>query len=182
MHYPQACLQLEYISMSTDCQKSAGHPLGPLFSYVPMDHPFFSRIYAAGLTLAASALLLTAYQLSPNGKEMGTHQQLKLPPCGFLVITGFPCPTCGMTTAYAYTVRGQFIHAMRAQFAGFIMALATSLVGLLSFAGLLTGRRLDVNWYRINPTHAVWWMGALLVLSWAAKIIIGLLDGSLPAR
>ena len=35
---------------------------------------------------------------------MGTHQQLGLPPCNFVTLTGYPCPACGMTTSFALLV------------------------------------------------------------------------------
>ena len=162
--------------------KPIGHPLGRLFTIEPMSQPVIGRLYAAVLVLAVAILLLTAGRLAPNGKHMGTHQQLKLPPCGFAVITGFPCPTCGMTTAYAYTVRGQFTEAIRSQIAGFVMAVATAGLGVIAAYSAVTGHRLVVNWYRINPTHVVWWLAALLVLAWAAKIILGLAEGTIPAR
>ncbi|MHC4444523.1 MAG: DUF2752 domain-containing protein [Planctomycetota bacterium] len=157
------------------------HPLGPLVTVKPLCHPVTSRLYAAGLALAAGILLYTAAGLVPSKNHIGTHQQLKLPPCGFVIMTGFPCPTCGMTTAYAYTVRGRFIQAIRSQIAGFLMALGTAALGIVSVVSAVAGRRPSINWYRINPTNMVWWLAALLILAWAVKITLGLTDGTLPA-
>ncbi|UCD29240.1 MAG: DUF2752 domain-containing protein [Planctomycetota bacterium] len=167
---------------TTVMAKPAEHPLGPLFTMERMKQPIIGRVYATGIAFAAGILILTAAHLVPSSKHMGTHQQLKLPPCGFVVITGFPCPTCGMTTAYAYTIRGRFFEALRSQIAGFIIALATAGIGLMAVIGAATGYRPAINWYRINPTNMVWWLATLLILAWAAKIIIGLIDGTLPAR
>jgi len=164
--------------------RPARHRLGPLVSILPLDRPVMGRVYAAGLAAGAAALLIVAASLTPDGRYLGTHRQLKLSPhpCGFITMTGFPCPTCGMTTAFAYTVRGQFIEAARAQLAGFLLAIATAGVGAIAAVALVTGRRPALNWYRVHPTRLVWWLAALLVGAWAAKILLGLADGSLPVR
>jgi hypothetical protein len=42
------------------------------------------------------ALLATARWLTPDARGLGTHEQLGLPPCGFYLWYGLPCPSCGM--------------------------------------------------------------------------------------
>lgn len=113
---------------------------------------------------------------------MGTHRQLHLPRCGFVSMTGFPCPSCGMTTAFAYTVRGQWGSAVHAQLVGFLLAVGVFLTGLLSGYTLLSGRRLSLNWYRIEPTRLLWWGSLLFVGAWGLKIGLGLWEGVIPAR
>ena len=49
-----------------------------------------------------------------------------------VVVWGLPCPTCGMTTAFAHTVRGRWLAAARAQPAGFVAAIATALLAGVS--------------------------------------------------
>jgi len=158
-----------------------GHPLGPLVSWPALEQPIVGRIYAAGILVAMGAILITAARLHPDAHQYGTHEQLGLPPCGFLIMTGLPCPTCGMTTAFAYTVHGRLGHAAHAQFAGLVMALGCVVAGFCSIIALVGGRTPAINWYRINPVHLVWWTVALLIAGWAVKIVIGLLDGTLPA-
>src|SRR5262249_44252401 len=51
-----------------------------------------------------------------------THTQLGLPPCTFKVVTGVPCPSCGMTTSFALLVRGDIYNSLRANFAGTALA------------------------------------------------------------
>lgn len=158
------------------------HPLGPYWTIVPLEHRLWSRLYAAGLAAATVSLLVVAVLLHPDEHQLGTHQQLRIPPCGFVTLTGLPCPTCGMTTAFAHTVRGHFIRAMHAQFAGFLLALGVMAVALLSVVSILTGRRPSMNWYRTRPETLIWWTLALLVAAWAFKIVVGMCDGTLPAR
>lgn len=103
------------------------------------------RVWAAVVLLGTSALLGIAIWLQPSPTGYGTHQQLgfgkwRLAPCGMLITTGYPCPTCGMTTAFAHTVRGQFLQAMWAQPSGFLLALATMVAAAASGWTLFTGR------------------------------------------
>lgn len=99
-----------------------------------------------------------------------------------IVKTGFPCPTCGMTTAFSHTVRGSWLSAMYAQPAGFVLALATVAGLLLSARMALTGRLPralldDRIVFRLFMALLV-----LLVVGWAFKLSAGFLDGTLPVR
>ena len=158
-------------------EAGAGHRLGPMVSIVAVGHPVFGRLYAAGVAAGAGALLLTAAWLTPSRAQMGTHRQLGLPPCGFVITTGFPCPTCGMTTAFAHTVRGEFPAAMRAQVGGFVLAAGTIVAFVLSLMTTVTGRRPSMNWYRLPPLWLVWGLLVLLMGSWAFKVFLGLVAG-----
>jgi hypothetical protein len=160
----------------------AVHRLGPWIRFQPLDGPVLGRVYAAGLALGAIGLLVTAAWLAPGGRLMGTHRQLGLPPCGFVTMTGLPCPTCGMTTAFAYTVRGRVLAAAQSQLAGLVLAIGVMAVALASLWTALTGRYPAINWYRVNPTRFVWAASFFFLAAWGLKIALGLLDGSLPVR
>jgi hypothetical protein len=164
--------------------RPAGHRLGPLFGVMPLRRPVVGRLYAGGIAIAAGLILGLALALNPAPRGYGTHNQMSLYPypCGFLTVTGFPCPTCGMTTAFAHTVRGQFIHAFMAQPAGLLLAVCTALAGVTATFVLLTGRRPMVNWFRVNPNVLAWSVVAILVTAWAFKIAVGLAEHTLPAR
>ena len=123
------------------------------------------------LAACASGLVMAAW-LDPDAPAYGTHRTLGLGPCGFLVRTGFPCPTCGMTTSCCLTVRGRLGAAFYAQPLGRLGCLVVA----------ATGRTWMVNWYRISPLLVVWIVGLAFILAWGIKIAVGLLDGSLPAR
>lgn len=65
--------------------------------------------------------------------------ELQVPRCGFKVLTGLPCPTCGSTRACLALVRGD----LAAAFASnplFVLAGAGALVYLLYAASVLAGR------------------------------------------
>jgi hypothetical protein len=79
-----------------------------------------------GLLVIAAILLAGALGLSralePDPRGYGTHTQLGLRPCAFATLTGRLCPTCGMTTACAWFVRGRIDRSWRANPAGCLLA------------------------------------------------------------
>lgn len=128
-----------------------------------------------GLLAMASgllALLVLARCLVPDpyGRGFGTHQQLGLPPCTFYVVTGRRCPTCGMTTAWSYVVRGQWARAVQASACGTLAALLAAL---------------SIPWMAISAARGRWLAGrpsgrrvlqlsmvmvALMVLEWVLRL------------
>lgn len=81
------------------------------------------RLLLAAAGIGLLGLLLAATMLQPSSLGHGTHRQLGLPPCTFWVLFGRPCPTCGMTTAWAHLVRGQWVGACRANFGGTLLGM-----------------------------------------------------------
>lgn len=78
-------------------------------------------VAAAGLM----GLLGLAKALEPDPRGFGTHTQLGIQPCAFATLTGRLCPTCGMTTAFAWFVRGRIDRSWQANPAGCLFALLT---------------------------------------------------------
>ena len=148
------------------------HPLGPLVRMVPLQTRVGGRLVAGSVTLAAAVLLVVAGMLRPDRSGKGTHEQIGLAPCGFPVMTGLPCPTCGMTTAFSHFAHGHVVQAARAQAFGFLLAVgvAATLVGGL--AAVITGRRPTVNWYRMNPVTVIWVGTLLFVAAWGLKMVL----------
>ncbi len=147
-----------------------------------VDHWVIGRLYAAGVGLAAVGILALATRLTPSDEGMGTHRQLGLPPCGFVVVTGYPCPTCGMTTAFALAVRGRLLAAARVQLAGCLLVFGVIAVGACAWWCVFTGRYPAVNWYRVDPVRVVWLAALVLLGAWALTLGLGLADGSLPVH
>jgi Protein of unknown function (DUF2752) len=75
-----------------------------------------------------ASLLAVARGLEPDPKGYGTHTRLGLPPCHFAAVTGTPCPSCGMTTAYAWFVRGRLGRSLASNPAGTFLAAASLVV------------------------------------------------------
>lgn len=99
-----------------------------------------------------------------------------------LVTTGLPCPTCGMTTAFSYTVRGRLIRAFLAQPAGFALALATIVGVVIGLRLALVGRRPRLDRFGITSFRLFLALLVLLVAGWGFKLLTGILSGALPAR
>lgn len=134
-----------------------------------------------GILIAAPCwgMLVLASVLSPHASGTGTHQDLGLPICSFQARTGLPCPTCGLTTSVSAIAHGRIALAWRAHPFGVFLFIGVLALALTATADALTGSR----WRWRRP--AVWlaW-GALLGIpaGWAAKLILGLADGTLPMR
>jgi hypothetical protein len=85
-------------------------------------------------------LLAVAACLRPSALGYGTHQQLGLPPCTSVALFGRRCPSCGMTTSWAYLLRGQPWLACRANTGGALLAVLGLLGGPWSLACAARGR------------------------------------------
>lgn len=99
---------------------------------MPSTGPAVRRLMLAGALVVAIPLMV-ATRLTPDPAGLGTHQQLGLPPCAFRAVWGVRCPACGMTTSWAYFVRGQFVSSMQVNLAGAMLAALASLTS----AGLM---------------------------------------------
>ena len=91
----------------------------PAMEFSRWDTVFYALAFGAFLGMMALAAWLNP---APGG--MGTHTQLHLPPCGVLLVFGKPCPSCGMTTAFAWMARGRVFRALSVQPAGVAVFLA----------------------------------------------------------
>ena len=125
--------------------------------------------YRIGCALFAAiclSFLVVAAFLKPNPQGLGTHKQLGKPACGFYVRTGYPCPTCGMTTAFAHTVRGQLYQAFAVQPAGALAALLCAIGAVGGIYITITGRRIDHYLIRINWILCFFFAAAVVLASW----------------
>lgn len=81
----------------------------------------FSNSTRLGLSLIAIVLVMLlacARWMEPSTTGFGTHRQIGLPPCTTYALFGVKCPSCGMTTAWAFTTRLRFQEALNANMAG----------------------------------------------------------------
>ncbi|HKQ46523.1 MAG TPA: DUF2752 domain-containing protein [Phycisphaerae bacterium] len=144
-----------------------------------------ARLAAAATALVCSAVLTIASLLTPDSRGYGTHQQLggnAFAPCGTMLVTGYPCPTCGMTTAFAHVMHGHPIAALLAQPTGMLLCLATIAAVAVSIRIALTGRAPTVNWHRFAPVPVALALSFFFIGGWAFKVVHGLLAGTLPVR
>ena len=116
--------------------------------------------------------LVVARSLHPAVGGLGTHEQLGLPPCIFLRLTGIPCPSCGLTTSFAHFVRFELLASFTTQPFGFVLCAATLLS--IPFFAILLRRR--VKWESLigsRQAQLLTYAGVGLMLSgWIYKIVI----------
>jgi hypothetical protein len=149
----------------------------------PSPNPFRlnagARLLAALIGLACLGVLVIAASLPPRADGFGTHLALGLPECGFLQRTGLPCPACGMTTSFAWFVRGNVAASLYVQPMGTALA---ALCGLTVWAGAyiaITGRPLHWLIATAPPRYFAGPLLVLAVMAWGWKIFIHLhgIDG-----
>ncbi len=147
----------------------------------PVTRPIAVRLWATLVLVGCLAVLGLALYLAPAPRGYGTHEALfGTGPCGMLVMTGLPCPTCGMTTSFSHVVRGQWLRAFYVQPAGFMLALGTIALVVICIWTLIRGHWPLTTFWLINPYRIFLALLVLLVGGWAFKIATGLADGSLP--
>lgn len=137
------------------------------------------RLGALLTAAACLAVLLVGASLPPSGRGVGTHQALGLQRCAFLDRMGLPCPTCGMTTSFAWFARGNLAASLYVQPMGAILA-ALAACGVWVGAYAAATARPVHHLLRTAPSH--YYLLSLLalgVLGWAWKIFIHLrrIDG-----
>jgi Protein of unknown function (DUF2752) len=80
-------------------------------------------VMAIGLsTILGLSLWLNPYDEDGQALRMETHRQLGLPPCNFVILTGKPCPSCGMTTSFSLLAHGDVINSVKANWVGSLLA------------------------------------------------------------
>lgn len=150
----------------------ADHPLGPILNRTRVGDSRSTRALAGLALVGVAAVFGIAGGLTPDASGVGTHRQLGFPPCTMVVASGYPCPTCGMTTAFSHAVRGELVRAFHAQPAGLVLALGCGLVAVLAVSTLVTGRGWRVNWYRVRPLWCTVALAVILLLGWGYKIAV----------
>lgn len=158
-------------------RRSAGSWLGP-----PVRLRNTLRATWALVGLASAAVLTVAAILKPDPRGYGTHEALGMEPCGFVFMTGLPCPTCGMTTSFSYLMHGQPLASLKAQPAGFLLCVATAALMVASLLAALRGEIVTINWERIGAVRLSLTVGFVLVGGWAIKLAMGFATGAYPLR
>lgn len=125
------------------------------------------------LALAVAAVFGVARWLDPDPRGFGTHQQLGLPPCHFKWVTGHRCPTCGMTTAFAWFARGRLDRSWQANPAGVLLApMCLALVPWL-IAGAVRGRPIGCRSLETPLIGLLVATVALSLVSWTIRLLLG---------
>ncbi len=160
------------MTQSRGAEQSEAVAVAPPVDALVLPRAILGERLAAGVIAIVGAVLLgCALTLTPSSAGLGTHTQLGLPSCHFRVVTGHPCPSCGMTTAFASFVRGDIAAALSAQVLGTVLAAATLLATLGGAVQAVTGVNLGLVTGRIFLRKSIWVyvFVALALGSWALK-------------
>lgn len=114
-----------------------GRPLGDPHQQQPVH--WGNRLAWFILFALPTAVFITAALLTPNPHGHGTHTQLGLPPCGFLVMTGLPCPGCGLTTSFTFIMHGDLVSAAYANPFGLLLFFVSFSCAVTALLGLVRG-------------------------------------------
>jgi hypothetical protein len=162
-------------------------PLLPMkHEQAPLDViPVLNRWVRGALVGIAVGLALVfgiARWLDPydNGKprRLETHLQLGLPPCNFRMMTGLPCPSCGMTTSFAFLVRGDLGNSLRANAVGTLLALFSLAFIPWSLISAVRGQTL----FLVSLERALTWVVivflTLMLIRWIIVLGLGWWNGT----
>jgi hypothetical protein len=130
------------------------------------------RLIGAAVAVCAAGLLGVAAWLEPSPTGLGTHSQLAMPPCGWILMADVPCPTCGMTTAFAHAANGDLLLALQAQPIGGLLAVGVAMALLAGAYTAATGSRVAVLFARLWGRRAAWVLGLGLGGAWIYKILV----------
>ena len=123
------------------------------------------------LAVMGAAAYIHPYATDEDGnrvaRTMATHTQLGMEPCNMVVMTGKPCPACGMTTSFSLLVHGDVPNSLRANWVGTLMAVWWFSLIPWGFACAIRGRLLFIRngelWMTVGLTIVL----TLMVARWA---------------
>ena len=141
-------------------------------------HPTFGydairkrRLVGAIVALCAGGILGIAAWLTPSTQGLGTHRQMGLPECGWITLMDLPCPTCGMTTSFAFAADGDLLTSFMTQPLGMMLAIATAMSFLIGSFVALTGSRVSSMFSRLWGRWSGWAITGIIITAWIFKIL-----------
>ena len=152
-------------------------PITNSLAVQPRSNTLGSRIAWLIFFSAPLAVLVTAAALTPNPLGHGTHTQLGLPPCGFLVLSGIQCPGCGLTTCFAYMIRGQVVGAALANPFGIPLFLVTLASIPVSAVGFVRGWRVIDTLERLHFEKIAIGLSICSLLVWGIRAAVQITGG-----
>lgn len=100
-----------------------------------------------------------------GGSHLETEQSL----CPFKMLTGLPCPGCGITKSMVYLYEGNLLKSLQFHVLGpFVIAFSIALIGLL-LTEIATGKEY-FNQYFYNRKLA-WALGFLLIAYHLSRLV-----------
>jgi hypothetical protein len=157
------------VASEADGRTSGGSAAAPA-RIVRSRAPRTERISQAIVGVFLAAWIALGMVLTPSPTGTGTHTVLGLPPCGMLLATGRPCPTCGVTTSFVLAAHGRPIDAFTNQPFGLVVFLGVLAALCLTVVTLATGRSWCGLLSLLNVTTTAVIIILIALISWAYKL------------
>jgi hypothetical protein len=98
--------------------------------------------------------------------------------CTFLRLTGYPCPSCGLTRGFVAMAHGQWLAVLQTCPLAALLYAATALVFAVNVVALLCGVRLTpgrwLKWRARAWVVFLCFFGLLILLNWLYRLALGL--------
>ncbi len=132
----------------------------------PIEHAVYAFVWISIL-----AVFCAAAWIHPDPSGVGSHTQLHLPPCGFYEVFHKPCPSCGMTTAFAWIMHLHPVEAFHAQPAGVAVFLAA--LFLFIYLPFAWARRRPPITILEAPAFVIVTFGliAMIMVVWVSRVL-----------
>ena len=152
--------------LPSDLEPGCSEPANAAAATLPARIRWLLVLTAAGLAMS----LAIAGAVEPDPRGYGTHEHLGLRPCTFRVLFNRPCPSCGMTTAWAYAMHGHWLFAFRANAGGALLALAAMLAAVWFLGSAVLGRWLfrppSPKWIGLGASA----VGLITLAQWLVRL------------
>jgi hypothetical protein len=133
--------------------------------------PLLQRALWWTIASGCAFVLGVAAMLEPDARGFGTHTQLGLPPCAFQALTGWPCPGCGLTTAFAHAVRGDWFLAAAANPLGLALFVVTCVCIPLGVTAALRSWSVDLVLRRFAIGRWALAVAGCAVVLWVVRLM-----------
>lgn len=137
----------------------------------PAKMHWFTRLMLGVSAAGVLTLLGVAASLDPSPQGFGTHKQLGFPDCTFVALYGMRCPSCGMTTSWAFLTHGRIWSALGANVGGAILGLVSLGLGPWGLVSAVRGRWI----IRAMRDREIIGVAAVIILTtlldWAVRLV-----------
>ena len=130
------------------------------------------RTAAVVVATVAATVTVLLLRVDPDPRGLGTHEQLGMDACSWPAHYGFPCPTCGCTTAACLLLHGHPVAAFATQPFGAFLAFAGVLLGVHALRCLAQRRSFVDLLVRLPLWRIVLGMLVLLFAAWGYKCAV----------
>ena len=129
-----------------------------------------NRWFSAFLLAGAGAALAVSFGLKAGAAGWASQLVALMPPCMFRLLTGIPCPFCGMTRAFMHMVRGDVGAAFSSHVLGPPVFLAAGALVVLAAVGLVRGRWPIPGWAMTARFSKA--LALVFLVAWAVNILL----------